>query len=77
MSSNKSRQFKEYLISVRKKVSASIMSSPVWVIQKSGKRHYSKHSKRHWKRTSFGKGFEDHAKVDKVQRKRKKEWYNF
>jgi len=57
MAVNKSQQLKDFLISIRKKVSPSIMSAPVWVMQKAKKRIYNTHRKRHWRRTKFGKQF--------------------
>ena len=62
MAVNKSQQLKDFLISIRKKVSPSVMSAPVWIMQKAKKRIYNAHRKRHWRRTDFGKEFRKRIK---------------
>lgn len=54
MARNKDKEFKEYLIAQRKKVGPGYMNTPVWIIQKAGKRIWNKRQKRNWKETEFG-----------------------
>ncbi|RLG70203.1 MAG: hypothetical protein DRO04_02225 [Candidatus Iainarchaeum archaeon] len=57
MAVNKSQALKDFLIAKRQEVSPSIMSAPVWAMQKAGKRIYNTHRNRHWRRTDFGKQY--------------------
>ncbi|MBI4043879.1 MAG: hypothetical protein HY393_03665 [Candidatus Diapherotrites archaeon] len=65
MARNKDPELKEFLITTRKKISASITNAPVWVLQKAGRRIFNPKQKRHWRHTTLGKEY----------RKREKEEY--
>ena len=54
MARYKDNDFKEFLISCRKKIGASVTAVPVWIMQKAGKRIYTKKANRHWRKTNFG-----------------------
>lgn len=54
MARNKDKEFKEFLIAQRKKVGPGYMNTPVWIIQKAGKRIWNRRQKRNWKETEFG-----------------------
>ncbi len=71
MARNKKKELKDFLISVRKRVSPGVTSAPVWVLQKAGKRIWNKSAKRHWRRTEFGLKFRKRLK-NKMGRKRKR-----
>ena len=71
MARNKEKALKDFLISVRKRVSPGVTSAPVWVLQKAGKRIWNKSAKRHWRRTEFGLKFRKRQKHKSgVKRKR-------
>jgi ribosomal protein L39E len=71
MSTNKSEEKKEFLISARKKIAPGITNVPVWILQKAGKRIYNKKAKRHWRQTSLGKLFKKKQEEQKKGPKRK------
>ena len=54
MARNKDRELKEFLISQRKKIGPGYMNTPVWIIQKAGKRIWNRRQKRNWRETEFG-----------------------
>ena len=54
MARNKDSKKKEFLIAQRKKVGPGYMNTPVWIIQKAGKRIWNRRQKRNWKETEFG-----------------------
>jgi len=54
MARNKDRKLKEFLISQRSKVGPGYMNTPVWIIQKAGKRIWNRRQKRNWRETKFG-----------------------
>jgi len=54
MARNKDRDKKEFLIAQRKKVGPGYMNTPVWIIQKAGKRIWNRRQKRNWRETEFG-----------------------
>ncbi len=58
MARNKSKDKKDFLIGIRRKIGASVSSAPVWLMRKAGKRLYNKRGNRHWKQTSLGKLFQ-------------------
>ena len=71
MARNKEKALKDFLISVRKRVSPGVTSAPVWVLQKAGKRIWNKSAKRQWRRTEFGRKFRKRQKHKAgVKRKR-------
>jgi hypothetical protein len=57
MARNKSREKKEFLISRRSKVGPGYLDTPVWIIQKAGKRIWNRRQKRNWRQTDFGQEF--------------------
>ena len=71
MARNKEKALKDFLISVRKRVSPGVTSAPVWVLQKAGKRIWNKSAKRHWRKTEFGLKFRKRQK-NKAGKKRKR-----
>ncbi len=54
MSKNKTEEKKEFLISVRKQIGPGVTNTPVWAMQKAGKRLYNRHGHRHWRSTDLG-----------------------
>lgn len=54
MSRNKENEFKEFLISSRKKIGPGMTNAPVWVLRKAGKRIWNPKQKRHWKNVDLG-----------------------
>ncbi len=70
MARNKDKEFKEFLIAQRKKVGPGYMNTPVWIIQKAGKRIWNRRQKRNWKETEFGSQYkqlkEDNEKFKTV-----------
>jgi hypothetical protein len=59
MARNKDREFKEFLVAQRKKVGPGYMNTPVWIIQKAGKRIWNRRQKRSWKETDFGSQYKE------------------
>ena len=57
MATNKTREKKEFLIAQRNKVGPGYLNTPVWIIQKAGKRIWNRRQKRNWKQTEFGDEF--------------------
>lgn len=57
MSSKKEKEFKEFLISTRKRIGPGLTNAPVWVLQKAGKRIWNPRQKRHWSDADLGKMF--------------------
>jgi len=66
MARNKEQGLKDFLITKRKQIKASVSSSPVWVIQKAGKRFWNKKGKRTWKDIELGHLYR--KKVHKAKR---------
>lgn len=62
MSKNKSKELKDFLVTVRKHHSAKITAAPIWVIQRAGKRIFNKKQKKHWRETSLTEGFHQRQK---------------
>ncbi|MCD6434369.1 MAG: hypothetical protein J7L14_02050 [Candidatus Diapherotrites archaeon] len=57
MAKNKTKELKDFLISLRKKVGSGISTVPVWLIQKAGKRLTNPKQRRSWKQIDAGKKF--------------------
>jgi hypothetical protein len=57
MSSNKTKEFKKFAISTRKKITPGITNAPVFAMQKKRKRIYNTKGKRHWRGIDLGKMF--------------------
>ncbi|MDD3178260.1 MAG: hypothetical protein PHR26_01945 [Candidatus ainarchaeum sp.] len=68
MARNKDREFKEFLIAQRKKVGPGYMNTPVWIIQKAGKRIWNRRQKRNWRETEFGSQYRSLV-LDKLKEK--------
>jgi hypothetical protein len=49
MAKHKDKDFKDFMISERKKTGSGLTNSPVWVMQKAGKRIWNTKQKRTWK----------------------------
>lgn len=62
MSKNKSRELKDFLVSVRRHHSPKITPAPIWVIQRAGKRIFNKKQKKHWRETSIAEEFDQRQK---------------
>ncbi len=54
MTSKKSQEKKDFIISERKKIRPGLSGAPVWAMQKSGKRIWSSKAKRNWKNVDMG-----------------------
>lgn len=57
MARNKTKEKKEFLVSQRDKVGPGYLNTPVWIIQKAGKRIWNRKQKRNWRQTEFGAEF--------------------
>lgn len=66
MSANKSKEFKDFQISERKKIGSGLTSAPVWLMQKAGKRLWNARQKKTWKNIGLG------GRYDKFTRKQAK-----
>jgi hypothetical protein len=49
MARHKEKEFKDFMISERKKVGSGLTNAPVWLMQKAGKRIWNTKQKRTWK----------------------------
>ena len=49
MARHKDEEFKDFIISERKKIGSGLTNAPVWLMQKAGKRLWSTKQKRTWK----------------------------
>jgi hypothetical protein len=57
MARHKDEDFKDYMISSRKKVGSGLTNAPVWLMQKAGKRIWNTKQKRTWKNIDMKMGF--------------------
>ena len=57
MSSNKDKEFKDFLISFRKKIGPGITNAPVWAMQKTNERIWNPTQNRHWQQTAMGQKY--------------------
>lgn len=71
MSSNKDSEFKEFLISSRKKIGPGLTNAPVWVLRKAGERIWNPKQKRHWKNVEMGHMFRTKKKKIEDLKKRR------
>ena len=62
MGSQKSQEEKDFLITIRKKHSDRLSPTPVWVIQKAGRRFYNQKQQRNWRETKLMLEFEEQIK---------------
>lgn len=49
MARHKDKEFKDFMISERKKIGSGLTNAPVWLMQKAGKRLWATKQKRTWK----------------------------
>jgi len=70
MTSQKSGQFKKFMISFRKSTGAGLTNAPIWVIQKSGKRMYNRKQRRTWKDVGMMELFKKATKKSKKKTKK-------
>jgi len=49
MARHKTEEFKDFMISERKKIGSGLTNAPVWLMQKAGKRLWATKQKRTWK----------------------------
>jgi len=49
MARHKDKDFKDFMISERKKTGSGLTNAPVWIMQKAGKRIWNTKQKRTWK----------------------------
>lgn len=49
MARHKEEEFKDFMISERKKIGSGLTNAPVWLMQKAGKRLWTTKQKRTWK----------------------------
>ena len=57
MTSNKDKEFKDFIVTLRQSFKSSISVAPVWAMQKAGKRIWNSKQKRHWKNVKIGSLF--------------------
>lgn len=62
MSRNKKQDFKEFLISARKKRGSGTTNAPIWAMQKAQKRIWNLFGKRHWRNTDLGAQYRNQNK---------------
>ncbi len=73
MAKNKDQEFKDFLISTRKKIRPGLTNAPVWVLQKAGKRIWNPKSKRTWKQVGLGNLFRKRKHREKAALRRQRE----
>ncbi|MEK6958458.1 MAG: hypothetical protein AABW59_00255 [archaeon] len=67
MARHKEKEFKDFLISERRKIGPGLTNTPVWIMQKAGKRIWNKTGKRTWKTIDLGARFPAHkAAMSKI-----------
>jgi len=70
MARHKDEDFKDFMISERKKIGSGLTNAPVWLMQKAGKRLWTTKQKRTWKNIDMKMKFNEAQQ--KQQRKNKK-----
>jgi len=73
MAKNKDQEFKDFLVSARKKIRPGLTNAPVWVLQKAGRRIWNPKSKRTWKQADLGKLYRKRKHREKAAKRRQKE----
>ncbi len=58
MARKKTREKKEFLVAQREKVGPGYLNTPIWIVQKAGKRIWNRKQKRNWRQTEFGKDYD-------------------
>jgi len=70
MARHKEEDFKDFIISTRKKIGSGLTNAPVWLMQKAGKRIWNNKQKRTWKNIDMKmKYFAETKKQQKHTRK--------
>jgi hypothetical protein len=57
MARHKDEEFKDFMISERKKIGSGLTNAPVWLMQKAGKRLWATKQKRTWKNIDMKKKY--------------------
>ncbi len=70
MARHKKEEFKEFMVSERKKIGSGLTNAPVWLMQKAGKRIWNNKQKRTWKNIDMKDNY--FKNKQKQQRKTKK-----
>ena len=70
MARHKDEDFKDFIISERKKIGSGLTNAPVWLMQKAGKRLWATKQKRTWKVIDMKMKFNEAQQ--KQQRKKNK-----
>ncbi len=73
MAKNKDQEFKDFLVSARKKIRPGMTNAPVWVLQKAGRRIWNPKGKRTWKEAGLGKLYRKRKHRAKASKRRQKE----
>ena len=73
MAKNKEGEFKEFLVSARKKIRPGMTNAPVWVLQKAGKRIWNPKGKRDWTEVDLGKIYRKRKHREKAALRRQHE----
>ena len=60
MARHKEEDFKDFMISERKKTGSGLTNAPVWIMQKAGKRIWNSKQKRTWKTIDMNDKFLKH-----------------
>ena len=70
MARHKSEEFKDFMISERKKTGSGLTNAPVWIMQKAGKRIWNTKQKRTWKNIDMKLRFFDskHNQLGKTKK---------
>jgi hypothetical protein len=69
MARHKDEEFKDFMVSERKKTGSGMTNAPVWLMQKAGKRLWATKQKRTWKNIDMKK---KHLKSQQKQRAKTK-----
>lgn len=70
MSKRKDQEFKDFLITARKKKSPKLSDAPIWAIQKAGKRMFNKSQHRNWRETKLALGYHNQQKKKKKHKEK-------
>jgi ribosomal protein L39E len=65
MSSNKTKEFKQFLISTRKRVTSGLTNAPVFAMQKKRSRIYNTKGRRNWRQIDMMDMFKKSTKKTK------------
>jgi ribosomal protein L39E len=73
MGSRKSKEEKDFLVTVRRKHSDRLSPAPVWVIPRAGKRLFNRKQLRNWRETALSLEFEKQKKKTSGKKYKKKQ----